>query len=324
MKKFKGIITICLLCVCIAGCSKIGNNDSQSLERIDEGVISDAKVENEEISLTENNVGNNKTNINDNIPHIEEVDYSEYFNGINGCAIFYNSEADTYHYYNKQECKEQVSPCSTFKIISIIIGLENGIIDSVNSKMSYDDSTYPIDTWNKDMGLKEAFQTSCVWYFRKVIDQVGKDDIQETLNQLEYGNCNISEWDGSGINSLPDLNGFWLESSLKISPKEQVEVLAKIFNGKTDFKEQSIEILKEVMLISQNESVSIYGKTGTGYNDNAWFVGMVDNKMDTYYFAIHLNDMNNGISGVTAKEIALGIIEQYYTYYRGTIKKSKD
>jgi beta-lactamase class D len=27
----------------------------------------------------------------------------------------------------------------------------------------------------------------------------------------------------------------WLESSLKISPKEQVEVLSNIFNGKTHF-----------------------------------------------------------------------------------------
>jgi bla regulator protein BlaR1 len=28
------------------------------------------------------------------------------------------------------------------------------------------------------------------------------------------------EWRGGNINSLPELNGFWLESSLKISPKE--------------------------------------------------------------------------------------------------------
>ena len=36
---------------------------------------------------------------------------------------------------------------------------------------------------------------------------------------LNYGNKDISEWDGSDINPLPQLNGFWLESSLKISPK---------------------------------------------------------------------------------------------------------
>lgn len=318
--KLKDIIILALLCVCIAGCSKKGNNEGQSLVHIDEGVNLYNKVENETISLNEYNSdkndkgdSNDKGDINENTPHIEDVDYSEYFNGINGCAVFYNSDTNTYQYHNKQECEEQVSPCSTFKIISVLVGLEKGVIDSVNSTMNYDDSTYPIDSWNKDLGLKEAFQTSCVWYFRKVIDQVGKDDIQETLNQLGYGNCNISEWDGCGINPLPELNGFWLESSLKISPKEQVEVLANIFNGKTDFAKQSVDILKEVMVNSQNENISIYGKTGSGYNGNAWFVGMVDNKADTYCFAIYLNDINNGVSGATAKEIALGIIEQYYT-----------
>ena len=331
--KFKFIIILGMLCVCIAGCSKIGNNESKSLEHMDDGVILDDKVKdegilvdedipldedipyNEGISLNEDNIDeNNKTNINENIPRIEEVDYSEYFNGINGSAVFYSSNSNTYQIYNKQMSEEQVSPCSTFKIISTLIGLEKGVIDSVDSTMNYDNSIYPRDSWNKDMGLKEAFGTSCVWYFKKVIDQVGKEEIQETLNQLEYGNCDISEWDGSGINPMPDLNGFWIESSLKISPKEQVEVLANIFSGKADFTEQSIEILKEVMLISQNESTSIYGKTGKGYNDNAWFIGMVDNKVDTYYFAVHLNDIDsNGVSGATAKEIALEIIEQYYT-----------
>jgi bla regulator protein BlaR1 len=51
--------------------------------------------------------------------------------------------------------------------------------------------------------------------------------------------CDTSEWDGRGINSFPELNGFWLESMLKISPIEQVNVLAEIFDGKTDFSKQN-------------------------------------------------------------------------------------
>jgi bla regulator protein BlaR1 len=60
---------------------------------------------------------------------------------------------------------------------------------------------------------------------------------------LDYGNCDISEWDGSGMNSLLTLNGFWLDSSLEILPKEQVDIIAKIFEGKTDFSKKNIKIL---------------------------------------------------------------------------------
>ena len=124
----------------------------------------------------------------------------------------------------------------------------------------------------QDLTLEEAFQKSCIWYFRKVIDSIGKDKIQEELNGLQYGNCDISEWNGSNINPMEMLNGFWLDSSLKISPVEQVEVLSRIFEGYSYYDSRNIEILKRIMLVEETDSQKIYGKTGSG-NGEAWFVG---------------------------------------------------
>jgi bla regulator protein BlaR1 len=221
--------------------------------------------------------------------------------------------------YNEKLCEKRTSPCSTFKIIATIMALENGVVTSVDSKMGYDETVYLMDTWNKDLCLKEAFKESRVWYFRKVIDQLGQREVQKYLNQLGYGNCDISEWDGSGINSAPELNGFWLESSLEISPKEQVNILANIFNDKSDFSKKNINILKDVMFTQKMGDISVYGKTGTGQifktknRDNGWFVGMFENTKERYYFAVHLNDENKEVSGPMAKEITLDIINQYYT-----------
>lgn len=198
------------------------------------------------------------------------------------------------------------------------MGLENGVISSADSTMGYNGTVYPMDKWNEDLSLKDAFKESCVWYFRKVIDRIGKSDVQKYINILKYGNCDISEWDGSGINSLPELNGFWLESTLRIAPIEQVNVLAEIFDGKTDFSEQNMEILKEVMLVQNCGDVSIYGKTGTGQNadtgnrDNGWFVGMLEKSDERNYFAVHLVDENQEVSGPKAKEITINIISRYY------------
>ena len=41
------------------------------------------------------------------------------------------------------------------------------------------------------------------------------------INTLNYGNCDISQWEGSGFNKNSLIDGFWLESSLLISPREQ-------------------------------------------------------------------------------------------------------
>lgn len=241
------------------------------------------------------------------------VDCSEFFDGVEGCTIFYNSNKEEYQVYNEELSEKEVSPCSTFKIISTLVGLKRGVLTSTETKMNYDGTKYPVSSWNGDLNLKEAFQASCVWYFRSVIDKIGQENMREEINKIHYGNCNISEWKGGSINSLPQLNGFWLESSLKISPKEQVEVLSNIFNLKTDLSKENIEILKDIMLIDKNDNASIYGKTGTGYKDNAWFVGMIEKGTEKYFFAIHLNDgKGKEISGQKAKEIALKIITKYY------------
>ena len=84
--------------------------------------------------------------------------------------------------------------------------------------MTYSGIQYPVAAWNGNLTLAEAFQSSCVWYFRQVIDQVGQASVAQQLAALDYGNQDISQWEGGGQNQSPELNGFWIDSSLKISP----------------------------------------------------------------------------------------------------------
>ena len=113
------------------------------------------------------------------------------------------------------------------------------------------------------------------------------------------------------MNSFPELNGFWIESSLMISPIEQVEVLHKIMEGETIYTKSEIEILKSIMLLEASDSKKIYGKTGTGTNGTAWFIGFVEKENTNIYFAIYLDDdSSNEISGIKAQEIAFNILEE--------------
>ena len=166
---------------------------------------------------------------------------------------------------------------------------------------------YAVEAWNKDLTLKDAFSSSCVWYFRKLIDQAGEDAVGQMLGRLHYGNCDISQWEGSGLNPMPQLNGFWLESSLMISPKEQMEVLANIFEGKTGVSEHSLEVLKEVMYRESVGDQDIYGKTGSG-SQNAWFVGFTEENGKRVYFAVRITGDGENVHGNKAMEIALSIL----------------
>lgn len=126
--------------------------------------------------------------------------------------------------------------------------------------MIYNGTPYAIPEWNGNLTLKEAFHSSCIWYFRQVIDAVGQNEMANELNTLSYGNCDILQWNGSGINPQEELNGFWLDSSLTISPLEQVEVLSKIFEGNSIYSDENVDMLKDIMLVDDSGQM-VYGKT---------------------------------------------------------------
>lgn len=242
---------------------------------------------------------------------MKKVDYSKIYNGLNGCAVIYNPLENQYLIYNESMCEVEVSPLSTFKIISTLMGLNNGILTEDTSVMKYNGTEYPVNLWNKNVTLNEAFQTSCIWYFRQVIDSIGKEKVKSELQELQYGNYDISEWEGSNINQLQDLNGFWLGSSLKISPLEQVRILDKIFEGKSQYTEEQTDILKSFMALDDSGNCEIYGKTGSGIDGEAWYVGFSEKNGDRIYFAIYLDDSQNKdvVSGNVAKEIAIEIMK---------------
>ena len=168
-----------------------------------------------------------------------------------------------------------------------------------------------------EINFSDAFRTSCVWYFRQVTDDIGKVKMQNELNKLKYGNCDISDWEGklNTNNNNRALTGFWIESSLKISPKEQVEVMERIFGTDSTYSERTQNILKQVMLISEenNTEISIYGKTGMGKAEgivvDAWFTGFAETLEGNKYFCVYLGQSDAGnTSSTAAKEIAIQIL----------------
>lgn len=313
--KFMGCVFLFGLLV-LAGCAKEDDDlaDAQPAEIQESEEITQTKIQpNEEAT---EDPGQEETPK----PVIVNVDWSDYFDGINGAAVIYDPAEESYQIYNQELALTRRSPCSTFKIISSLIALEEGVIEPDDSVRTWSGEIFWNEEWNRDIGFSDAFHASCVWYFREVIDEIGKETMQEELDRLLYGNCDISDREGhlNTNNSNPVLTGFWIESSLLISPKEQTEVMERIFGDHTEYSEETLEQLKQVMLLSeQNEAdVSIYGKTGMGKAHgivvDSWFTGFAgfaDNDGRRIYFCVYLGETDGAdVSSAKARKIAVEIV----------------
>lgn len=314
-----------LLCAFVlTGCSNNDSIEKKTFTGDEKEELEEEKIEKPEIESNGDFIQEDTEDFHESMeiePEIVDADWSEYFNGVNGAAVVYDISNRRYTMHNRDAALTRRSPCSTFKIISSLIALENGIITPEDSNRIWSGEVFWNKEWNRDIDFSEAFRTSCVWYYRQVIDDIGKDMMQKELDILNYGNCDISDWEGrlNTNNNNRALTGFWIESSLMISPKEQVEVMERIFGDNSNYSEEAQNELKKVMLVSEQEraDISIYGKTGMGKADgivvDAWYTGFEESTEGNLYFCVYLgrtDDMN--VSSTLAKEIAIQIVSDYY------------
>lgn len=252
-------------------------------------------------------MANDSTHYNFKNENVLYMDVSEEFANFEGSFVLYDSQADQYHIYNEEKSTFRVSPNSTYKIYSALFGLESQVISAHNSLIKWNGTQYPFDSWNSNQNLSMAMQNSVTWYFQDIDKRNEAETIQSYLKQLKYGNSDMS----GGIDQ------FWLESSLKISPVEQVQLLKSLSTNQLGFKKENLQTVKEAMKLEQKNSRGLYGKTGTGTVNgneiNGWFIGYVESEENTYYFATNIQNEENA-SGKNAAEITLSILKEKGIY----------
>jgi beta-lactamase class D len=193
---------------------------------------------------------------------------------------------------NKNRAIQSFSPFSTFKVPNSLIGLDTQIIKDAKQTLTFDKERYPVQQWwpsvwkLPEYNLSSAYKFSMVAIYRQLATDIGQQRMQSYVTNFVYGNQDIS----SGIDS------FWLDGSMKISAVEQVTFLQKMNQGKLAVKTDSIERLKEVMLVESTADYKLYAKTGAGRANGAdkkdksmlgWYIGFVENAEGVHYFAFN-------------------------------------
>ena len=182
--------------------------------------------------------------------------------------------------------RRRLAPCSTFKIPNAAIGLETGVIPSPDHVLKYDGKKHRTqafwpEAWAKDQDLRTAFRASAIWYFREIADRAGRGNMQAFLDRFTYGNRDTSGWS----------DPFWLGSSLRVSPVEQVEFLDRLFRNEFGLTPKTVAAVESFMLQESKDGRELYYKTGACTDREAgpevWLVGFVKNGKDRTYFVMN-------------------------------------
>ncbi len=203
---------------------------------------------------------------------------------------------------NKERSEQRFLPASTFKIPNTLIVLQEGIIKDENEVIRWDGKDKGLPEWNKDQNLKTALPSSCVWFYQELAKKVGIEKYTEYLNKMNYGNKMVGT----------RADNFWLEGDIRISAKEQIVFLKKVYTEEYNFDNSNYEILKDLMIEEKNEEYTIRGKTGWAQRINpqiGWYVGYVETAKDTWFFACNL-DIRQKSDADYRKQLVLSYLKE--------------
>ena len=233
--------------------------------------------------------------------NISYVDFSKYFGKYEGSFVLYDLRNDVWSIHDIEHATLRVAPDSTYKIYDALFGLEEGVITPQDSFIAWNGENYPFEAWNANQTLQSAMASSVNWYFQSVDEQLGTTSVYDYIKEIGYGNKNMSG----------DFSTYWMESSLKISPIEQVELLTKLQNNSFGFAPENINAVKDAICLSSSDAGTFYGKTGTGRVDgqdvNGWFIGYIETADNTYFFATNIG-ADSDATGGNATEITMSIL----------------
>lgn len=214
-------------------------------------------------------------------------DFGKHFKalGVNGSLIIYDSKQKQTYEFNPQRNGTELVPASTFKIFNSLVALETGVIpddvavltwDGIRRKIANQDAP----AWNRDTNLRHAFKDSTVWFYQVLARRAGQERMQQWIDKVGYGNRQLG-----GAN---DIDRFWLQGPLKITPKGQIEFLQRLYQNKLPFSPRTMALVKDIMVREQTPTYTLRGKTGwldASTPDLGWFVGYLEQNKNVYFFA---------------------------------------
>src|SRR4030095_14770041 len=148
---------------------------------------------------------------------IENHNWGQYFEKekVQGCFLLYDLQRNEYMSYNRRRVDNGFLPASTYKIFNSLVALETGAVRDETEVLKWDGIKRMFPVWNQDQNMRDAIKNSTVWFYQEMARRIGQGPMQHYVDVANYGNRKL----GGGIDH------FWLDGSLRITAKEQIDML---------------------------------------------------------------------------------------------------
>lgn len=228
-----------------------------------------------------------------------QAEITEMLNGKDATIIIRDLKTDKEFIYNKERSKRRYTPESTYKVPHALIGLKTGAVKDEYEVKRWDGTVRQFPDWNRDHTLASGMRYSVIWYYQSMARDIGEERMEENLELMDYGNEDIS----GGIDS------FWLDSSLKISAREQTDFYEDLVEESLPYDKQQMRTVKRIMINDEQDDYIIHGKTGTRLSDFGlgWYTGYVETDKGNWVFAVNLDG-----NGTEAKNLTVEVLKKLH------------
>ena len=162
------------------------------------------------------------------------------------------------------QCEQRLTPASTFKIPLSLMGYDAGYLtDEHHPALPYRESYAASDpSWKTTVDPSGWITQSVVWYSQQLTLWLGKERLQRYVTRFNYGNHDLSG--NPGMND--GLTQAWLDSSLQISPLEQIAFLEKTVNRQLGVSTRAYDMTARITEVGKlPHGWDVHGKGGTGF-----------------------------------------------------------
>lgn len=222
---------------------------------------------------------------------------------LTGTFALLSVQDDTLLIHNPARADQEFLPASTFKVPNSLIALEAGAVADENVVLKWDakkHSVGPQSSW-KDQSLRTALPASAVWFYQEMARRVGETRMKEWLDRIGYGNRSTAG----------GLDQFWLSGGLRITPRQQMEFVRRVYADELAFSERTRRIVKDILVLETTADYVLRGKTGVARPDGqagvGWFVGWIERGGRAWIFVSNIAmDANTDLA--LRKSVALEIL----------------
>jgi beta-lactamase class D len=232
--------------------------------------------------------------------------------GVKGTFGMFDNSRGRFTIYDMERFRKRYSPASTFKIVNALVGLQTGRLTTDSSVIPWDGTVRDNPEWNQDLSLYRAFRLSSYGHFQTLARSIGRDTMQYWLDTLKYGNMRMG----------PQVDAFWLNDTLRISPDEQLGLVKRLYFRQLPFRASVQESVKKMMLQENNATYQLAYKTGLGRTEKgmpmAWVVGWIEESRHVYPFVLNVEtDADKADALVEARIRILRSILEDIGFFRG-------